>query len=202
MGKKQTKDNKIKSELLEGNSPFKNRILISMPSLEFDIFNKTIIYICAHSDAGAMGIVLNQKFKEMNFFDLFKQLDLPETELKVEPNVHFGGPVEVGRGFVLHSTDFICDDTVKVDTNLGVTGTTDILKAIATGEGPNKSIFALGYAGWGPEQLEQEIYNNNWLIIDADDDLIFDTDLHNKWEKALESIGVNPSTLSSLAGHS
>ena len=148
-----------------------------------------------------MGIVINQRFPEVVFKDLLEQLHLPHSELLMDPVVHFGGPVETGRGFVLHSTDFLQEDTVKVNDNIGITGSVDILRAIAKGEGPHKSIFALGYAGWGPGQLEAEMHTNSWLTIPADDELIFGTDLTDKWEKSMLKIGINPFALSSEIGH-
>ena len=119
----------------------------------------------------------------------------------VEPVVHFGGPVETGRGFVLHSTDFIREDTVRITDTLCITGTVDILQAIAEGRGPTRSIFALGYAGWSAGQLESEIQSNSWLTIPADDDLIFGTPLDDKWGKALSRMGINAHALSATAGH-
>jgi putative transcriptional regulator len=120
--------------------------------------------------------------------------------MMVEPVVHFGGPVDTGRGFVLHSDDFMRDDTVRINEHMCITGTVDILKAMAEGRGPHKSIFALGYAGWGPGQLETEIQSNSWLTVSADDDVVFSTDLGLKWEKALSRLGVNPYALSMEAG--
>lgn len=148
-----------------------------------------------------MGIVINQRVPEIAFKELLEQLNLPHSELRIDPVIHFGGPVETGRGFVLHSTDFLQEDTVKVNDNIGITGSVDILRAIAKGEGPHKSIFALGYAGWGPGQLDAEMHTNSWLTIPADDDLIFSTDLTDKWEKAILKIGINPFALSSEIGH-
>lgn len=182
-------------------SPFTNQLLIAMPSMHGGQFNKSVVYICAHSAAGAMGIVVNQKLHEVQFKDLLDQLNLPHSEVQVNPVVHFGGPVETGRGFVLHSTDFIREDTVKINAHIGMTGTIDILRAIAEGRGPDKSIFALGYAGWGAGQLEAEIQANTWLTVPADDDLIFNTDLSRKWERALLKLGINPAALSVESGH-
>jgi putative transcriptional regulator len=193
-------DNKINPSLLQGESPFRNQLLIAMPSLHSDSFIKSVVYICAHNPSGAMGIIINQKMPEVRFGDLLTQLQLPRPELKVDPVVHFGGPVETGRGFVLHSTDFIREDTVKVNHNIGVTGTIDILRAIATGTGPCKSIFALGYAGWGPGQLDNEMKANAWLVVPPDDELVFSPDLSGKWEKAMMKMGVTPAALSTEMG--
>jgi putative transcriptional regulator len=185
----------------EGVSPYRNSLLIAMPAMRENFFMKSVIYVCAHSDAGAMGIVINQKLPDIAFSDLLDQLMLPQSEMKVEPVVHFGGPVDTGRGFVLHSGDFMREDTVKLDTGICITGTVDILKAMAEGRGPSRSIFALGYAGWGPGQLEAEMQANSWLTAPADDDLVFSSDLPRKWEKALSRLGVSPLALSAEAGH-
>jgi putative transcriptional regulator len=200
--KQTTEKNKPNAALLVGDGPLKNQLLVAMPCLKADAFARSVIYICAHSPAGAMGIVVNQKMQEVKFKDLLEQLQLPHSELRVEPIVHFGGPVETGRGFVLHSTDFIREDTVKVNDHIGITGTVDILRAIAEGAGPHKSIFALGYAGWGPGQLDAEMQANGWLVAPADDDLIFNADLASTWEKAMLKMGIDPIALSSELGHS
>jgi putative transcriptional regulator len=195
-------DNKLDPALLTGDSPFRHRLIVAMPSLKADVFIKSVVYVCAHSPAGAMGIVINQSMPEVKFKDLLAQLQLPHSELRVDPVVHFGGPVETGRGFVLHSTDFMREDTVRVDENICITGTVEILRAIAEGTGPHKSIFALGYAGWGPGQLEAEMQANSWLVVPADEDLIFSADLSGKWERAMMKLGITPAALSSELGHS
>jgi putative transcriptional regulator len=157
--------------------------------------------VCTHSPAGAMGIIINQAAQEVTFKDLLTQLHLPHDGIKVDPVIHCGGPVEAGRGFVLHSTDFIREDTIRLGNNIGITGTVDILRAISEGNGPSKSIFALGYAGWGPGQLDAEIQANSWLTVPADDDLLFSDGLSAKWERAMLKIGVTPAALSFEAGH-
>jgi len=185
----------------EDDSPLRGNLLVATPSLRGDTFAKSVIYMCTHSAAGAMGIVINQRAPEVKFRDLLAQLHLPHNEIKVDPIVHFGGPVESGRGFVLHSTDFMREDTIRLGDNIGITGTVDILRAISEGHGPQKSIFALGYAGWGPGQLDAELQANSWLTVPADDDLLFSGGLSGKWEKALLKIGVTPAALSFEAGH-
>ncbi|TAL34092.1 MAG: YqgE/AlgH family protein [Alphaproteobacteria bacterium] len=192
---------RIDPDLLKGDSPFRNRLLIAMPSMSEGFFSRSVIYICAHSAAGAMGIVINQKLPDVQFHDLLSQLHLPKSQLIVQPIVHFGGPVESGRGFVLHSTDFMREDTVRINDNMCITGTIDILRAIAEGKGPNRSIFALGYAGWSAGQLEAEVQANSWLTAPADDELIFNTDLSKKWDRAMGLLGVNPVLLSPEVGH-
>lgn len=187
--------------LLEGDSPLRNSLLIATPRLQDGFFNRSVIYLCAHSATGAMGIVVNQRLPDIKFADLLSQLHLNVPEKIAAPIVHFGGPVETGRGFVLHSTDFIRADTVRIDERLCMTGTTDILQAMAEGKGPKNSIFALGYAGWGPGQLEEEIRENAWLLASPDDDILFGTELARKWDKAMERLGIDPLALSPDIGH-
>ncbi|MDY0008773.1 MAG: YqgE/AlgH family protein [Bdellovibrionales bacterium] len=187
--------------LQEGDSQFRHSLLVAMPGLQDGLFTRSVVYVCAHSEAGAMGIVVNQRLPDVEFGELLDQLKLPQSTLLVEPVVHFGGPVETGRGFVLHSTDFIREDTVRINDTLCLTGTVDILEAIAQGRGPTRSIFALGYAGWSAGQLENEIQTNSWLTIPADEELIFGTPLDGKWEKALSRLGIDPLALSADAGH-
>ena len=201
-----TYNTKGMSEMIPGgaddnSTSLRDSFLVAMPNLQGDAFAKSVIYVCTHGPAGAMGIVVNQVVPEVKFRDLLAQLQLPHDSIQVDPVVHFGGPVESGRGFVLHSTDFLREDTVCINKNIGITGTVDILRAISEGSGPNKSIFALGYAGWGPGQLEAEIQANSWLTVPADDDLLFNTGITGKWEKALLKIGVTPVALSFEAGH-
>lgn len=191
----------IAPDLLGGDSPFRHSLLVAMPGLQDGLFTRSVVYVCAHSEAGAMGIVVNQRLPDVGFGELLSQLKLPRSTLSVEPVVHFGGPVETGRGFVLHSTDFIREDTVRIHDTLCITGTVDILEAIAQGRGPTRSIFALGYAGWSAGQLESEIQTNSWLTIPADDELIFGTPLDDKWGKALSRLGIDPHALSADAGH-
>jgi putative transcriptional regulator len=199
--KKSMESTQIDPQLLKGDSPLRNHLLVATPNLTDGFFTRSVVYLCAHSTAGAMGIVINQRLPDVQFRELLSQLHLPRSQLVVDPVVHFGGPVETGRGFVLHSTDFMREDTVKINDHMCITGTVDILRAMAEGKGPEKSIFALGYAGWGPGQLEAELQANSWLTIPADDEVIFQTELAKKWEKALSRLGVNPLTLSLQAGH-
>jgi len=177
------------------------QLLIAMPSMADPRFARTVIYLCAHSDQGAMGLVVNRPMPQITFVDLLEQLDI-ETEGTVEDQVvNFGGPVESGRGFVLHSGDFQREGTMMVDDAVGLTATVDILRAIATGEGPERHLLALGYAGWGPGQLDSEIQANGWLHAPADDAILFDHDLSTKWERSIAKLGVTPAMLSGDAGH-
>ena len=177
------------------------QLLIAMPNMADPRFARTVIYLCAHSDEGAMGLVINKPMPQITFVDLLEQLEI-ETEGTVQDQmVHFGGPVESGRGFVLHSGEFQREGTMMVDESVGLTATIDILRAIAAGEGPDKHLLALGYAGWGPGQLDGEIQANGWLHAPADEAILFDHDLSTKWERSIAKLGVSPAMLSGDAGH-
>jgi putative transcriptional regulator len=185
------------------------QMLIAMPAMDDERFERSLIYVCAHSDEGAMGIVVNQVAGNINFPDLLVQLEvIPAVDRIVLPEraetvkVLKGGPVETGRGFVLHSADFYIENsTLPIDEGICLTATVDILKAIARGSGPNSAILALGYAGWAPGQLENEIQQNGWLHCAADADLIFGTDVETKYSKALQKIGIDLAMLSNQSGH-
>jgi putative transcriptional regulator len=185
------------------------QMLVAMPGMMDERFSRTLIYLCAHSPDGAMGIVVNKPAADLNFPDLLVQLDIiPEAERIRLPQqvgsmqVLMGGPVETSRGFVLHSPDFYLDQsTLPIDDGVCLTATIDILRAIAKGEGPSSAVLALGYAGWSPGQLETEIQANGWLNCPADPELIFNNSLETKYELALRKIGINPGMLSAQAGH-
>lgn len=192
------------STLLENSSEgyLTGQLLIAMPGMGDPRFQKAVIYLCAHSDQGAMGLVVNKPMPSIDFAELLEQLEVEHEGAAVtDLKVHFGGPVESGRGFVLHSTDFMDDGTMLVDEKVGLTATLDILRAIAKGEGPNRHILALGYAGWGPGQLDSEITDNGWLFAPADHAILFDPDMSTKWGRALSKLGINPAMLSAEAGH-
>src|ERR1700751_1012340 len=185
------------------------RLLIAMPVMGDPRFERSVIYLCAHSADGAMGIMVNRPAGSIDFPELLVQLNiinkddqikLPETAESMQ--VLRGGPVDTGRGFVLHSSDFSIENaTLPIDEDIGLTATIDILKAIAKGNGPKHAILALGYAGWRPGQLEAEIQGNGWLHCDADADLVFGEDAEDKYARALRKIGVDPGMLSNEAGH-
>jgi putative transcriptional regulator len=179
---------------------FTGHLLVAMPQMEDSRFERSVIYMCAHNSDGAMGLVVNRLFDAITFPDLLEQLNIENTPKTDQIRVHFGGPVESGRGFVLHSDDYVRDGTLKVRSGFALTATVDILKAIAVGEGPRRSLLALGYSGWGPGQLESEIAANGWLVVPADPSIVFERDLDDKWQSALAAQGVTLASLSGVAG--
>lgn len=184
------------------DSPYlTGQLLIAMPGMRDERFSRSVIYMCAHTDEGAMGLVLNQIIDSLTFNQLLSQLGIDEAKSRSDVPVHFGGPVESGRGFVLHTSDYKQEATLEVDEEIGLTATIDILKAIARGRGPRRSLLALGYAGWGPGQLDSEIRQNGWLQVPADSQIIFDPEHDSKWERAISKLGIDPRMLSDEAGH-
>ncbi|GIK99873.1 MAG: UPF0301 protein [Alphaproteobacteria bacterium] len=172
-----------------------------MPTMRDPRFTRSVIYLCAHNAEGAMGLVVNRLVGSITFPDLLEQLGIEPGGESGLIRVHFGGPVEAERGFVLHSTDYVQSGTMMVDSDVALTGTIDILRDMAGGHGPRKSLLALGYAGWGPGQLDAEIQANGWLSVPADESLVFDDGLDDKWERAIGKIGIDFSKLSGDAGH-
>ena len=178
------------------------KLLIAMPGMGDPRFERSVVFICAYSEDGAMGLIVNKPAPDLTFGQLLKQLEIPAPD---DPSrvirVHFGGPVEHARGFVLHSADYGGEGaTLNVDDRFGMTATIDILQAIARGKGPESSLLALGYAGWGPGQLEREILANGWLTCDASPELVFSDRNEMKWTRALGTLGVDPVSLSGVAG--
>ncbi len=192
-----------------GDGYLDGQMLIAMPSMHDERFTRSLIYVCAHSSEGAMGIVVNHPVANIDFPDLLVKLNVIPAANRIElppqagaVKVLKGGPVETERGFVLHSGDFFMDNsTLPINDGIFLTWTLDILKAIARGDGPASAVLALGYAGWGAGQLENEIQQNGWLHCSADPELIFGANAEQKYEKALRKIGIDPGMLSSEAGH-
>ncbi|MEQ8603040.1 MAG: YqgE/AlgH family protein [Marivibrio sp.] len=176
------------------------QLLVAMPGMADPRFQRSVIYMCLHNAEGAMGLVINRLVESMTFDELLEQLDLGASRAQDEIRVHFGGPVESGRGFVLHSTDYAQDATVDMENGIGLTATIDILRDIARGDGPQARLLALGYAGWGPGQLDEEIQENAWLHVPADPSLVFNERLDEKWDQAIARLGFDPALLSSEAG--
>jgi putative transcriptional regulator len=185
------------------------QMLIASPGMQDERFSKSLIYMCAHSSEGAMGIIVNQPAPHISFPDLLVKLDVIPKAEKIElpsrageVTVLKGGPVETERGFVLHSADFFIENsTLPIDEGICLTATLDILKAIARGAGPASAILALGYAGWSPGQLENELQSNGWLHCNADPELIFGTAIDKKYDRAMQKLGIRPGMLSSDVGH-
>ena len=183
------------------------QFLIAMPGMQDGNFSRSVVYICAHSPAGAMGFIIN-RLQELSFTDVLQHLQILEQpgammlpEKTRQFPVLYGGPVEPGRGFVLHSDDYSSESSIPVSDDILLTATLDILKAIAEGKGPERASLLLGYAGWGAGQLEAEIGNNGWLNCPPNDDIIFDPSVDTKYERALALMGVSPEMLSTEAGH-
>lgn len=177
------------------------KFLVAMPGMADPRFEKSVILVCAHSDDGAMGIIVNKRVEEVTFAGLLEHLSIPRAPEGRDIAVHFGGPVERGRGFVLHSRDYRGGAaTMKIEGGYGMTATLDVLEAIARGNGPHRALLALGYSGWGPGQLEAEIGRNDWLTAEAESQLVFAEDDAAKWSGVLRGMGIDPLNLSSTAG--
>lgn len=184
-----------------GSGYLTGQLLIAMPAMRDTRFEKTVIYMCIHNAEGAMGLVVNRALESITFPELLHQLEIETDRQPPSLPIHFGGPVETGRGFVLHTAEYGQSGTVMVDDHIGLTATVDILKDLAALQGPQNCLLALGYAGWGPGQLDGEMQQNAWLHVGADDDLVFDAQLDNKWDRAVAKIGIDPALLSGDAGH-
>jgi putative transcriptional regulator len=186
----------------------KGKLLISMPGMTDTTFNESVVFLCAHSEEGAMGIIINKPMPGLNFMELADRLDFSMTSPDVmrhleETSILMGGPVEQHRGFVLHSAEYgQSEGSLEVSTDFKLTATVDILQDMARAMGPMRSVMALGYAGWSPGQLEDEMLHNGWLHCDADPELVFSPDWPSKHKHALEKLGIDPRMLSTTAGHS
>jgi putative transcriptional regulator len=177
------------------------QFLVAMPAMADPRFERSVIYVCAHSAEGAMGLIVNKPLKDIKLLEILGQLGI-EAKIGMDKiHVHRGGPVETARGFVLHSADYERDGTLKVNSDICLSATTEILRAIASGEGPERSLMALGYSGWGSGQLDDEIKQNAWLNVPADPELLFSEDFDAKWQRVMAKIGVSPALLSGVAGH-
>ncbi|WP_332065911.1 YqgE/AlgH family protein [Bartonella sp. CB189] len=183
------------------------QLLIAMPGINDKCFSRSVIYVCAHSDAGAMGIILN-RLHHIDFPELLLHIGVINSSKKKflsEPikkfPVRYGGPVEPARGFVLHSDDYTCEETISIADKICFTATIDILKAISCKQGPQHALIALGYAGWKAGQLEAEISANSWLISHTSSNFLFESNLDRKYEESLMRMGINPAYLVSEMGH-
>lgn len=185
----------------EGEGFLTGQVLVAMPAMQDPRFAQSVIYVCAHTPEGAMGIVLNRPLEEPSFDDLLRQLDIVPVPPARRIRLCSGGPVDNARGFVLHTSDWTGDGSLRVDDGVALTASLDILKAIASGGGPREGFLALGYAGWGPGQLDAEIQQNAWLSVPAPPALVFDDDHATKWRRALATLHIDPLLLSGVAGH-
>ncbi len=176
------------------------QLLIAMPAMDDPNFAHSVILLCAHTDEGAMGIVLNQPLAKPSFDALLAQLDVQPVPPARQIQLCQGGPVDHGRGFVLHTSDWVSDASLRVDDRLALTASLDVLQEIAQGGGPKEGLLALGYSSWGPGQLDREMQQNVWLSAPAKLDLLFDPDHETKWRRAMAILRVDPLLLSSVAG--
>lgn len=189
-------------EISSDSVDLSGKLLIAMPGMGDPRFEKSVVYMCAHSEDGAMGLIVNKPAPGIKMDDLLDQLNIPQGDGSKDVRVYFGGPVEHGRGFVLHSNDYQTEAaTMRVDDQFGMTATLDILQDMAKGDGPGQRILMLGYSGWGPGQLEGEIQQNGWLTCDATPEIVFASDDTGKWMAAVRSLGIDPLLLSAEAGH-
>ena len=193
--------------LMEQTSKMENlflagKLIIAMPTMSDPRFKRSVVCICAHNEDGAIGIIINKIIESLSFSKIIKQLKLKKNMTKndYKNHIYFRGPVETERGFILHSADYSSENSTSINSEISMTASTEILQALIDGNGPNKSIVALGYAGWGPGQLDTEIQSNAWLSVESDLELVFSAKTAEKWDMALEKIGVNPALLSTEAG--
>ena len=177
------------------------QIIVSMPSLEDERFYKTVIYICAHSSEGSMGIIINKKIDYDLYPDLLQQLGIDKPLNNKKLFIRYGGPVESGRGFVLHSDDMVRKETLNIDKGVALTSTAEFFDDLSKGKGPKNCILALGYAGWQPGQLESEIMRNSWMSLSVDNSFLFDDEVSRKWSQAYKLMGIDPNSLSFESGH-
>ena len=176
------------------------QIIVSMPFLEDERFYKTVIYMCAHSSEGSMGIIINKKIDYDLYPDLLQQLGIDKPLNNKKLFIRYGGPVESGRGFVLHSDDMVRKETLSIDKGVALTSTAEFFDDLSKGKGPKNSILALGYAGWQPGQLEYEIVQNSWMSLSVDNSFLFDDEVSRKWSQAYKIMGIDPSSLSFQSG--
>ena len=176
------------------------KLLISMPSLLDDRFYKSVIYMCAHSSEGSMGIIINKKIDYDLYPDLLEQLGIDQPLGSKKLYVRYGGPIESSRGFVLHSDEVIQKETLSIEKGVALTSTSEFFEDLSKGNGPKNSILALGYAGWGPGQIEKEILSDSWVTLSTDSSFLFDNEVTNKWRRAYNLLGVDPNKLSQYSG--
>ena len=182
------------------NNYLTGKLLVAMPFMEDSRFDHAVIYVCGHDEYGAIGLMINKSLNSLTFADLLMQLDIAPLPVTRPVQMQAGGAVEVSRGFVLHSTDYHSDSTVRVGEQFCITATLDILRTLAQGQGPRKFLLALGYTGWGSNQLEQEIQDNHWIVVEPSEEIVFNSALDFRWRASMASLGVDPLTLSLESG--
>ena len=182
---------------------YKGKLLVAMPYVPSDRFQQAVIYICDHDEYGALGFFINKNLPDISFIELLEQLNINHHPHLIDHKVsmHYGGPFEISRGFVIHSPEYQSNNTINIHEGFSVTATIDILRSVCHGQGPRNFLLALGYVGWEPGELETEMLNNYWLVVDAQEDIIFGSKLDSKWESAMGCIGVNPYAISYNMGH-
>lgn len=189
------------SEKLQNTGYLQGQLLVATPLITGSCFEKSVVYICNHDENGAMGILINHVLGNLTCTDIFGQLNIEGTESALASPIHFGGPVESSRGFILHTGDYENSDTRTLNDNICITSTVDVLRDIALGKGPDKSIIALGCAGWAPGQLENEIKLNSWINVPANENLIFGLDNKKKWSESAKMLGVDLMKYSVISGN-
>lgn len=181
------------------------RLLIATPDMGDPRFKNAVIYICSHDRSGAMGIIINKQMVKgggaLQLSDMLQNIGIDGDVMVADTPVLEGGPVDIDRGFVLHSADYFKTETsLKLSNTLSLTSTKDVLEALVKEDAPEKAMLAVGYSGWGAGQIERELQQNAWIVADADEAIIFDTDLDGKWTKALAGLGIRPEMLSRHGG--
>lgn len=189
-----------KRNFFNPNGYLVGKILVATPFMEDNRFERSVIYLCGHDEHGAIGLIINKPLNSLSFFDLLSQLEIPTSLVNKKVQMHSGGPVEVSRGFVLHSGEYQSDSTVKVGEEFYITATLDILRSLASSSGPEKFLLALGYTGWGSGQLEMELQDNLWMVIDSTHELIFNSNLDLKWKLSMATLGIDHNFLNMEAG--
>lgn len=192
-----TEETELKQDL---SGYLTGQFLLAMPHMPDPRFEKVVIYICGHDNNGAMGLVVNKYLGDLTLKGLVDYLNLPHGSIKRDLPIYFGGPVDTGRGFVLHSDDFVHPGTVPLTHHISLTATVDVLQSIAEGGGPKDCLLAMGYIGWGPGQLDSELHSNRWIQVEADPEILFHMPIGKRWEAAIAKLGVTPEVFSEETG--
>jgi putative transcriptional regulator len=186
---------------MDKNGSLAGHLLIATAVVQDSCFARSVVYLCAHNEAGAMGIIINYPVENIGFKDILEQLEIDSQGAPRELPIHFGGPVEANRGFVVHDADYATEDTLIQKDGIAVTASLSILQALAQGKGPAQGMLVLGYAGWSPKQLESEIEGGSWIVVPASKHLVFDTNNETKWNVAVATLGIDMGHFSTVVGH-